>query len=80
MAKPRSKKAATTANTETIEYRIPVWRFALVLSVFVSLLLLVAGRMGYLHLVQQSFLAAQGEQRMVRAAHGARRIYCRGAW
>ncbi len=66
MAKPRSKKAATTANTETIEYRIPVWRFALVLSVFVSLLLLVAGRMGYLHLVQQSFLAAQGEQRMVR--------------
>jgi len=66
VAKPRSKKAATTANTETIEYRIPVWRFALVLSVFVSLLLLVAGRMGYLHLVQQSFLAAQGEQRMVR--------------
>ncbi|OUS41448.1 cell division protein [Oleispira antarctica] len=49
-----------------MEYRIPVWRFALVLSVFVSLLLLVAGRMGYLHLVQQSFLAAQGEQRMVR--------------
>lgn len=66
MAKPRTKKAATAAKTETIEYRIPVWRFALVLSVFVSLLLLVAGRMGYLHLVQQSFLAAQGEQRMVR--------------
>ena len=66
MAKPRTKKAATTAKIEKIEYRIPVWRFVLVLSVFVSLLLLVAGRMGYLHLVQQSFLAAQGEQRMVR--------------
>ncbi len=66
MATPRTKKAATAAKTETIEYRIPVWRFALVLSVFVSLLLLVAGRMGYLHLVQQPFLAAQGEQRMVR--------------
>ncbi len=66
MAKPRSKKAATTAKTEDVEYRIPVWRFALVLSVFVSLVFVVAGRMGYLHLVQQSFLAAQGEQRMVR--------------
>jgi cell division protein FtsI (penicillin-binding protein 3) len=66
VAKPRTKKAATTAKTETIEYRIPVWRFALVLSVFVSLIFVVAGRMGYLHLVQQSFLAAQGEQRMVR--------------
>ncbi len=66
MAKPRSKKAATTAKIEDIEYRIPVWRFALVLSVFVSLVFVVAGRMGYLHLVQQSFLAAQGEQRMVR--------------
>jgi len=66
VAKPRSKKAATTAKTEDIEYRIPVWRFALVLSVFVSLVFVVAGRMGYLHLVQQSFLAAQGEQRMVR--------------
>jgi len=66
VAKPRSKKAATTAKTEDVEYRIPVWRFALVLSVFVSLVFVVAGRMGYLHLVQQSFLAAQGEQRMVR--------------
>jgi len=66
VAKPRSKKAATTAKIEDIEYRIPVWRFALVLSVFVSLVFVVAGRMGYLHLVQQSFLAAQGEQRMVR--------------
>jgi len=66
VAKPRSKKAATTAKIEDVEYRIPVWRFALVLSVFVSLVFVVAGRMGYLHLVQQSFLAAQGEQRMVR--------------
>lgn len=66
MAKPKTKKAATKAVTETIEYRIPVWRFALVLSVFLCLLFVVAGRMGYLHLVQQSFLAAQGEQRMVR--------------
>jgi hypothetical protein len=49
VAKPRTKKAATTAKIEKIEYRIPVWRFVLVLSVFVSLLLLVAGRMGYLH-------------------------------
>ena len=66
MANPRKKKAATTAVTEAVEYRIPVWRFALVLSVFLCLLFVVAGRMGYLHLVQQSFLAAQGEQRMVR--------------
>ena len=66
MANPRTKKAATTALTKAVEYRIPVWRFALVLSVFLCLLIVVAGRMGYLHLVQQSFLAAQGEQRMVR--------------
>ena len=66
MAKSRAKKSATSANKEVVAYNIPVWRFALVLSVFVSLLLLVAGRMGYLHLVQQSFLVAQGEQRMVR--------------
>ena len=66
MAKPRTKKAATTAKTESLEYRIPVWRFALVLGVFVSLLLAVGVRLVYLHLVQQSFLAAQGEQRMVR--------------
>lgn len=66
MAKPRSKKAATTAITDAIDYRIPRWRFALVLCVFVFLLLIVATRMGYLHLVQQPFLAAQGEQRMVR--------------
>jgi cell division protein FtsI (penicillin-binding protein 3) len=66
VAKPSKKKAATKAVTEAIEYRIPVWRFALVLSVFLCLLFVVAGRMGYLHLVQQSFLAAQGEQRMVR--------------
>jgi len=66
VAKSRAKKSATSANKEVVAYNIPVWRFALVLSVFVSLLLLVAGRMGYLHLVQQSFLVAQGEQRMVR--------------
>jgi len=66
VANPRTKKAATTALTKAVEYRIPVWRFALVLSVFLCLLIVVAGRMGYLHLVQQSFLAAQGEQRMVR--------------
>ena len=66
MANPRTKKAATTAVAKSVEYRIPVWRFALVLSVFLCLLVVVAGRMGYLHLVQQSFLAAQGEQRMVR--------------
>lgn len=66
MANPRSKKPATSAVTDAVEYRIPVWRFALVLSVFLCLLFVVAGRMGYLHLVQQSFLAAQGEQRMVR--------------
>ena len=66
MANPRTKKAATTALTTTVEYRIPVWRFALVLGVFLFLLIVVAGRMGYLHLVNQSFLAAQGEQRMVR--------------
>ena len=66
MANPRTKKAATTAITEAVEYRIPVWRFALVLSVFLCLLIVVAGRMGYLHLIQKSFLVAQGEQRMVR--------------
>jgi cell division protein FtsI (penicillin-binding protein 3) len=66
VAKPHTKKAATTAKTSTIAYSIPVWRFALVLCVFVSLIALIAGRMGYLHLVHQSFLAAQGEQRMVR--------------
>jgi cell division protein FtsI (penicillin-binding protein 3) len=66
VANPRTKKAATTALTEAVEYRIPVWRFALVLGVFLCLLIIVAGRMGYLHLVQQSFLADQGEQRMVR--------------
>lgn len=66
MAKPRTKKAATTAVKETTEYRVPVWRFALVLGVFVSLLFVVAGRMGHLHLVKQSYLVAQGEQRMVR--------------
>ncbi len=66
MANPRTKKAATKSVTATVEYRIPVWRFALVLSVFLCLIIVVAGRMGYLHLVQQSFLAAQGEQRMVR--------------
>ncbi len=66
MANPRAKKAATKSVTATVEYRIPVWRFALVLSVFLCLIIVVAGRMGYLHLVQQSFLAAQGEQRMVR--------------
>ena len=66
MANPRTKKAAASAKTSTTAYSIPVWRFALVLCVFVSLIALVAGRMGYLHLVQQSFLAAQGERRMVR--------------
>lgn len=66
MAKPRTKKAATTAVIETTEYRIPVWRFALVLGVLLSLLFVVAGRMGHLHLVKQSYLVAQGEQRMVR--------------
>ena len=66
MANPRTKKAAASAKTSTTAYSIPVWRFALVLCVFVSLIVLVAGRMGYLHLVQQSFLAAQGERRMVR--------------
>jgi len=66
VANPRTQKSATTAVTETAEYRIPVWRFALVLGVFLCLLLVVAGRMGYLHLVQKSFLVAQGEQRMVR--------------
>lgn len=66
MAKPRIKKAATKAVIEATEYRIPVWRFALVVGVFLSLLFVVAGRMGYLHLVKQSYLVAQGEQRMVR--------------
>ena len=68
MAKPRTKKAATALEVapDALEYRIPVWRFALVLGVFLCLVFAVVGRMGYLHLVQQSFLAAQGEQRMVR--------------
>lgn len=66
MTKVRSKKAATSAITEVIDYRIPLWRFALVLCAFVLLLAVIAGRMGYLHLVHQPFLAAQGEQRMVR--------------
>ena len=66
MAKPRTNKAATTAKTEAIEYRIPVWRFALVLGVFVTLLFALAGRLVYLYLVEQPFLAAQGEQRTVR--------------
>jgi cell division protein FtsI (penicillin-binding protein 3) len=66
VAKPRTNKAATAAKTEAIEYRIPVWRFALVLAVFVTLLFALAGRLVYLHLVQQPFLAAQGEQRTVR--------------
>jgi cell division protein FtsI (penicillin-binding protein 3) len=66
VANSRTKKSATMALTDAVEYRIPVWRFALVLGVFLCLLIVVAGRMGYLHLVQQSFLEAQGEQRMVR--------------
>lgn len=65
MANTRTKKAATT-TVAAPEYRIPAWRFVLVLSVFLCLLFAVAGRMGYLHLVKQSFLVAQGEQRMVR--------------
>lgn len=65
MANPRQNKAATV-KVILPEYRIPVWRFALVLGVFVCLLFAVAARMGYLHLVNQSYLAAQGEQRMVR--------------
>ena len=67
MSKSRTKKAATTAvNTEITDYRIPVWRFSLVLGFFLLLLFIVAGRMSHLHLVKQSFLVAQGEQRMVR--------------
>lgn len=60
------KRAATPVDKSDTQYRIPAWRYGLVLVVFACLVSVVAGRLGYLHLFKQSFLVAQGEQRMIR--------------
>lgn len=60
------KRAATPVQNSDAQYRIPAWRYGLVLVAFACLISLVAGRLGYLHLFKQSFLVAQGEQRMIR--------------
>ncbi|ASP37226.1 cell division protein [Bacterioplanes sanyensis] len=53
-------------SAEPQPHRIARWRFALVLSGFVLLLLVVQGRLVMLHTVKQPFLFEQGEQRTVR--------------
>lgn len=64
--KTEKKQAATPVDISDVSYRIPTWRYSMVLVVFACLIVVVAGRLGYLHLYKQSFLVAQGEQRMVR--------------
>ena len=69
------KRAATPVENSDTQYRIPAWRYGLVLVVFACLIFVVAGRLGHLHLFKQSFLVAQGEQRMIRDEN-----YSRNAW
>ena len=61
-----AKRAATPADSDGTGYRIPAWRFSLVLIALACLMLTIVGRLGHLHLYQQPFLAAQGEMRTVR--------------